>query len=168
MTLVILALLLNSALLMGNEFAVAAFIHPSLSRQEHRSNLAVIQHFASLYGGVMPVWMGVTTGMHIAIAILAWFYAPSAFSWVVAAAGIWVVVIPYSLLFPVPLNNQVKEWNLGNLPADWESIRARWDFYNWIRVILLISAFILLSLGLRYAAAGENSLSGPFIHHVSL
>lgn len=31
---VILALLLNSALLTGNEFAVAAFIHPSLSRQD--------------------------------------------------------------------------------------------------------------------------------------
>ncbi|MBW4695974.1 MAG: hypothetical protein KME27_30025 [Lyngbya sp. HA4199-MV5] len=52
---VILALLLNSALLTGNEFAVAAFIHPSLSRQDHRANLSAIQRFAQLYGGVMPL-----------------------------------------------------------------------------------------------------------------
>lgn len=146
---VILALLLNSALLTGNEFAVAAFIHPCLSRENHRSNLSAIQRFAHLYGGVMPVWMGVTTALHLFVAVMAWLYAPSAFPWLGAAALIWVIVIPFSLLFPVPLNNQVKAWDLDNLPSDWESIRSRWDFYNWLRVVLLMSAFILLSVGLR-------------------
>jgi hypothetical protein len=56
---VILALLLNSALLTGNEFAVAAFIHPSLSRQDHRSNLSAIQRFAHLYGSTLhPRFLG--------------------------------------------------------------------------------------------------------------
>jgi uncharacterized membrane protein len=58
-------------------------------------------------------------------------------------------VIPYSLIFPVPLNNQVKEWDLKNLPPDWEDVRSRWDFYNWLRVILLMSAFVLLSIGFK-------------------
>jgi uncharacterized membrane protein len=146
---VILALLLNSALLTGNEFAVAAFIHPSLSRQDHRSNLSAIQRFAHLYGGVMPIWMAVTTALHIFVCVMAWFYSPSAFPWLCSAALIWVIVIPFSLIFPVPLNNQVKGWNLDNLPSDWESIRSKWDFYNCVRVILLISAFILLSVGFQ-------------------
>lgn len=150
MILALLVLLLNSALLMGNEFAVAAFIHPSLSRQDHRSNLTVIQHFAYFYGRVMPIWMGATAAFHVMVGVIAWFYSPSAFSWLCAAALIWVVIIPYSLLFPVPLNNQVKEWDLGHLPSDWETVRARWDLYNWIRVVLLITAFILLSVGFRY------------------
>ena len=68
---VILALLLNSALLTGNEFAVSAFIHPSLSGQDHRSNLSVIQHFAHLYGRVMPIWMAVTTALHIFVFVIA-------------------------------------------------------------------------------------------------
>ena len=146
---VILALLLNSALLTGNEFAVAAFIHPSLSRENHRSNLSVIQRFAHLYGGVMPIWMGVTTALHICVCLMAWRYSLSAFPWLCAAALIWVVVIPFTLIFPVPLNNQVKEWDLNNLPLNWEGVRSRWDFYNWLRVILLISAFVLLSVGLK-------------------
>lgn len=58
MTLMTLAMLLNSALLTGNEFAIAAFIHPSLSEQDHRANLSAIQRFAQLYGKVMPLWMG--------------------------------------------------------------------------------------------------------------
>lgn len=149
----ILALLLNSALLTGNEFAVAAFIHPSLSRQDHRSNLSTIQRFAHLYGGVMPIWMAVTTALHILVCAIAWLYSPSAFPWLFAAALIWVIVIPFSLIFPVPLNNQVKEWDLNNLPSNWESIRSKWDFYNWLRVIFLMSAFVLLSVGLKNYSA---------------
>ncbi|NET48084.1 MAG: DUF1772 domain-containing protein [Merismopedia sp. SIO2A8] len=150
MIFVILALLLNSALLTGNEFAVAAFIHPSLSHQDHRSNLSAIQVFANFYGKVMPIWMATTTVLHIFVCAVAWIYSPSAFPWVCAAALTWVIVIPYSLLFPVPLNNQVKEWDLDNLPPDWKEIRSKWDFYNWLRVMLLILAFVLLSLGLKY------------------
>lgn len=149
MILVILALLLNSALLTGNEFAVAAFIHPSLSSQDHRSNLSAIQRFAHLYGGVMPIWMAVTTALHIFVCVMAWLYSPSAFPSLFTAALIWVVIIPFSIIFPVPLNNQVKEWDLKNLPSDWENTRNKWDFYNWIRVMLLISAFVLLSVGLK-------------------
>lgn len=153
MILVILALLLNSALLTGNEFAIAAFIHPSLSRQDHRSNLSAIQRFAHLYGGVMPLWMAVTTALHIVVAAMAWLYSPPAFPWLCAAALLWVIVIPFSLIFPVPLNNQVKEWDLNNLPLDWEAIRSKWDVYNGLRVILLISAFVLLSVGFKNYAA---------------
>jgi uncharacterized membrane protein len=150
---VILALLLNSALITGNEFAVAAFVHPSLSRQDHRSNLSAIQRFAHLYGGVMPIWMAVTTALHIFVCVMAWLYSPSAFSWLSAATLIWVIVIPFSLIFLVPLNNQVKQWDLNNLPSDWESIRNRWDFYNWLRVIFLMSAFVFLSVGLENYSA---------------
>jgi uncharacterized membrane protein len=145
----ILALLLNSALLTGNEFALAAFIHPSLSRQDHRSNLSAIQLFAHLYGGVMPIWMAVTTVLHIFVCVMSWFYSQSAFPWLCVAALIWVVVILFSLIFPVPLNNQVKQWDLNHLPSDWERVRSRWDFYNWFRVMLLMSAFVLLSVGLK-------------------
>jgi uncharacterized membrane protein len=150
---VILALLLNSALITGNEFAVAAFIHPSLSRQDHRLNLSAIQRFAHLYGGVMPIWMAVTTALHIFVCVMAWLYSPSAFPWLSAATLIWIIVIPFSLIFLVPLNNLVKEWDLNNLPSDWESIRSRWDFYNWLRVIFLISAFVFLSVGLKNYSA---------------
>lgn len=152
MVIAILALLLNAALLTGNEFAVAAFIHPSLSRQGHRANLAVIQHFARFYGGLMPIWMAMTAALHIAFGAIAWFYSPPAFPFFCIAALIWVIVIPFSLIFPVPLNNQVQEWDLERLPADWETIRSRWDFYNWLRVVLLVSAFIALSLGFKHYA----------------
>ena len=87
----ILSLLLNSTLLTGNKLAIAAFIHPSLSRQDHRVNLSAIQRFAHLYGGVMPIWMAVTTALHIFVFVMVWFYSPSAFPWLCAAALIWAL-----------------------------------------------------------------------------
>jgi uncharacterized membrane protein len=149
MQLLLLTLLLNSALLTGNEFTVSTFIHPSLAADNHRLNLLTIQHFAKLYGKVMPIWMGVTTGLHILVTAIAWLYFKPIFPWLLATALIWAIVVPYSLIFPVPLNNQVIEWNLNDLPSNWEQTRSKWDFYNWIRVILLIVAFILLSMGFK-------------------
>lgn len=149
MQLTLLALLLNSALLTGNEFAVSTFIHPSLSQDNHRFNLPTIQHFATLYGKVMPVWMGITTALHLLVSAIAWLYFKPTFPWLFATALIWVIVIPYSLIFPVPLNNQVQKWNLNDLPSNWEQTRSKWDFYNWIRVILLIIAFLVLSMGFK-------------------
>jgi uncharacterized membrane protein len=147
MVFLLLAFVINTALLTGNEFAIAAFIHPSLVRANHQQNLSAIQCFAFLYGDIMPIWMGLTSGLHVLVSIWAWFYAPQAFLWYIAATLIWVIIIPFSLVFPVPLNNQVKTWDLNHLPSDWESIRKRWDFYNWIRVMLLITALVLLLIG---------------------
>jgi uncharacterized membrane protein len=152
MLLFLLILLLNSALLTGNEFAIAAFIHPSLSNHDHRSFLPAIQRFAYIYGRVMPVWMGVTTGLQILVSVAAWFYDRAAFPWLLITALLWVIIIPYSLFFPVPLNNQVKQWDIQNLPADWETTRQRWDFYNAVRVILLIAAFLALAIGFKQSS----------------
>lgn len=141
--------ILNSALLVGNEFAIAAFVHPTLSRQDHRAHLSAIQRFARFYGGLMPLWMGVTAALQAAIAVAAWFEASLAFPWLFAAALLWAIAIPFSLIFPVPLNNQVKAWDLEDLPLDWENVRRRWDFYNWLRVILLLAAFVTALIGFK-------------------
>jgi uncharacterized membrane protein len=149
MLFILLFLVVNTALLTGNEFAVAAFIHPSLARENSQQNLTAIQCFARLYGNIMPIWMGITSGLHGLVSLFAWFYAPQIFPWFIAATLIWAIVIPFSLIFPVPLNNQVKGWDLNHLPSDWESIRNRWDFYNWIRVVQLITALVLLLIGFQ-------------------
>jgi uncharacterized membrane protein len=149
MLFILLVLIINTALLTGNEFAVAAFIHPALSRENHQQNLLAIQCFARLYGNIMPIWMALTSGLHGLASIWAWFYASQTFPWFLAATLIWAIVIPFSLIFPVPLNNQVKAWDLNRLPSDWEAIRRRWDFYNWMRAILLVAAFVLLLIGFQ-------------------
>jgi hypothetical protein len=45
-----LILIISTALLFGNEFSVGFFIHPSLTRADHRAFLPAIQVFARFFG----------------------------------------------------------------------------------------------------------------------
>ena len=53
-------------------------------------------------------------------------------------------MIVYSVLLPVPINNQVARWKPDSLPSNWRALRQRWDTLNVIRVGVLTFALILL------------------------
>ena len=55
----------------------------------------------------------------------------------------------FSLVGPVPINDQVKAWELARLPEDWKAKRRRWDVQNAARVVLIGLAFIALVLSFR-------------------
>jgi uncharacterized membrane protein len=136
---------------MGNEFSIAFFIHPSLSRVDHRRFLPAIQVFARLFGRVMPFWMAGTLVFHF---VLAWAVrtAHQGTRYILSAAFIWLFVIMFSLIFPVPINNRVAGWDPSAPPVNWESERRRWDIYNTIRVICIICAFTLLVAAFKQQA----------------
>src|SRR5271166_452802 len=60
-----LILIISTALLFGNEFSVGFFIHPSLTRADHRAFLPAIQVFARFFGKIMPIWMTGTLLFHL-------------------------------------------------------------------------------------------------------
>jgi len=144
-----LLLIVSTAMLLGNEFSVAAFIHPSLAHAGHRRFLPAIQVFAALFGKVMPVWMGLTAGLNILLAVLTWNGHPAASGYMWAAGVLWIGINVFSVLLPVPINNRVKTWNLDSLPRDWAVQRARWDRYNWVRLLMIVTAFLLLVMSYK-------------------
>ncbi|MEO6549077.1 MAG: DUF1772 domain-containing protein [Ferruginibacter sp.] len=44
----------------------------------------------------------------------------------------------------VPINMQIKTWNISSPPADWLKILDTWDKYNLIRTVASIASFICL------------------------
>jgi hypothetical protein len=50
----------------------------------------------------------------------------------------------YSVLLPVPINNQVARWQPDSLPGNWRELRNRWDMLHAIRVGFLVVALVLL------------------------
>jgi hypothetical protein len=64
---------------------------------------------------------------------------------------IQALMIVFSLLGPVPINNRIIQWTPQSLPANWKTQESRWDLYHWFRTCCLIAALALLavSLGLR-------------------
>ena len=112
-----LVLILSTALVLGNEFSVAAFIHPSLARAGHLRFLPAIQIFASLFGKIMPFWMASTFVLHLVLLAATWRWPSLRSLLLCLAAAMWLVIIVFSLVGPVPINERVKAWTVDKLPS---------------------------------------------------
>ena len=128
----------------GNEIAVAVFFHPRISRLEDIVHVQAAQTLASVLGAVMPFWYAATFLLSLAVTFIA--HTTWSKSWWLAlgSTALWAIMIIYSLLLPVPINNQIARWQPGSLPANWRELRRRWDTLHAIRVCFLIVALIFL------------------------
>ena len=147
--LLFLILILSTGALLGNEFSIGVFIHPALARTDHERFLPAIQVFAALFGKVMPLWMAATLILHLALLGLSWHWPAASTVLLAVATLLWVVIIIFSVVGPVPINDKVKAWNPQQLPADWREQRRRWDRLHVARVILIALAFLALVLSYR-------------------
>ncbi len=143
-------LITSTALLMGNEFSVAFFIHPSLTRTDHKAFIPAIQVFAKLFGKIMPFWMTGTLGFHLVLALTVWSLHRAAGLFTLYAAAIWLLIVLFSVFLPVPINNRVSRWNPAALPPNWKTERRLWDIYNTIRVVFIGVGFVLLLVGFEH------------------
>jgi hypothetical protein len=41
----------------------------------------------------------------------------------------------------VPMDNQIKQWTASTVPADWEAIRGRWQFFHTTRTFISLISF---------------------------
>ena len=130
--------------LTGIELAVALFVHPRISHLEDAVHVRAVQTLAQVFGMVMPFWYGLTLLLTIAVTFVA--HTTRSIPWwlALASAVLWAIMIVYSLLLPVPINNQVARWQPDSLPANWRDLRRRWDLLHAIRVVFLVIALILL------------------------
>ena len=100
-------LILSTATLLGNEFSVGVFIHPALSRADHERFLPAIQVLAALFGKIMPFWMAATVLLHLILLGLSWDWPAAHTVLLLAATLLWLAIIVFSLIGPVPINDQV-------------------------------------------------------------
>ncbi len=130
--------------MVGNELAVAVFVHPRLSRLDDASHVRAVQPLAAVLGAVMPFWYALTLLSTIGVGFVARPAGTSGHNEALAAAGLFAAMIVFTVLLPVPINNQVARWKPEALPANWRELRRRWDRLHTFRVVVLVIAFILL------------------------
>lgn len=147
MALHLLAVLLLG-LMCGSELNVAAFAHPTFSRQPAQVHIPMRSSFAQLFGHVMPFWMGGSTLLNLLLLLPFQHMTDPAWRLAAIAFAIQVFAVIYSLVFPVPINNRIAKWTPASLPADWQTQERRWDTYHWLRTCGLVVAFVLLAISL--------------------
>jgi Domain of unknown function (DUF1772) len=139
-----LILVVSTGTILGNEFSIGFLIHPALSRTDAERFLPAIQVFAKLFGKIMPFWMVGTALFHLVLLVVTWNWLAISTVLLLVATLLWFIICIFSLVGPVPINNRVKAWDMGNLPPDWREQRRRWDQLNAIRVVMIAAAFVAL------------------------
>ena len=121
------------AALAGNELAIAAFVHPVLSRSTTPRTHRRSSRWLRVTGRAMPFWYA---GAVLLAGAAVWVRPVGAAAWwlALAAAGLLAGTVVFTLVGPLPINNRVAGWDLAALPAGWRDDRRRWDRLHGIRV----------------------------------
>jgi uncharacterized membrane protein len=138
-----------AATMVGNEFAVAAFVHPQLRRLAHEPHAQAVVPLANSLGKWMPFWYAAALAL-----ILGAAYQhradPYALGPLLASAILWITTIVFTIAMLVPINNRIAKMDPQHPYDCWLEDRRRWDRLHKIRVEVLIAALLLLLAGLFF------------------
>ena len=146
-----------TGLMAGNEFAVAAFVHPQLHKLGQSVHAQTASSLASALGKAMPLWYGVALLLILGAAFEHRPVSDSPGLFILLAAVLWEATIVFTITMLVPINNRIAKMNPQQPYDCWLQDRCRWDKLHQLRVTLLIMAFVLLLTGL-FAGAATTAL----------
>ncbi len=66
----------------------------------------------------------------------------------VIALALIIITLLVTLLILVPIDNQIKQWAATVIPANWEYLRTRWDFYHTVRTFTSLASFACFALSI--------------------
>jgi uncharacterized membrane protein len=133
-------------LMVGVEFAVAAFVNPIFDRLPNDRGLDARSDGARVLGRIMPFWYIGSVILGAVWAIFAWGGAGA--SLVVVGTALLVLSVVMSILLLVPINSRVATWSHEGVPADWRQQVGRWDRFHHVRVGIIVLAFTLFTVAL--------------------
>jgi uncharacterized membrane protein len=131
--------------MVGVEFAVAVVFKRILDALPGEAGQLGHAHGGRMLGAVMPFWYIGSLILSAVWAVAGWSHGAGL---VVTAAGLLIVSVVMSLLLLVPINNRNKTWTPENRPADWQQQLDRWNRFHYLRVAVIIAAFVLLASAL--------------------
>ena len=127
--------------MVGVEFAVAVFVNPILLRLPAGPSLEARADGARVLGRVMPFWYFGSLILTAGLAAATW--GRSAAGAAIAAAALLAVSVVMSVALLVPINNRSVTWTADDHPDDWREQQQRWDRLHYVRVAIIIVAFVL-------------------------
>jgi uncharacterized membrane protein len=142
-----------AGMMVGNEFAVAAFVHPQLRRLDDRAHAQIAAPLAGSLGKTMPLWYGLAFALILGAAFEHRPVSSGPGLLLASAAALWAATILFTVTLLVPINNRIAKMNPEQPHEGWLRDRARWDQLHRIRVALLTVALLLLLTGLFSGAA---------------
>jgi uncharacterized membrane protein len=136
-------------IMVGVEFSVAAFVNPILSRLPAGPSIDAHADGGRVLGRVMPFWYFGSLALTVWLSVATWG-KPAGWA-AVAASALLAASVVVSVAIEVPINNRAKAWTADQHPADWREQHRRWDRVHYVRVAMIMAAFVLTAVGATLA-----------------
>jgi hypothetical protein len=98
-------------------------------------------------GTIMALLMPAAILATLPVLYLLYRRRPKAFYTTLVGMMLFVVALLITLLVEVPLDNQFSQWTVTTLPADWQQLRDRWEWFHAIRSWLAVGGLAFLLAG---------------------
>lgn len=136
-----------AGMMVGNELAIAAIVHPTLDKLPDAVHQPTASALARVLGRFMPFWYILVFLLTLAVGLIQWRQSGRLPSWIATSAILWALAIVVTIIALVPINNRIASWEKVTPPADWKTFRSRWDLLHRWRVVLLTIALASLVVG---------------------
>jgi uncharacterized membrane protein len=144
------AALTVAGVMVGVEFSVAVFVNPIFNRLPGNGGLAGRADGGRVLGRVMPVWYSASLVLTIVLAVI--HRDDPGVGALAGGAALFVLSIVMSIAVLVPINNRAKNWTPERAPDNWREQQARWDRYHYARVAVIVTALVLVTIGVIRSA----------------
>jgi uncharacterized membrane protein len=145
-----------TGMMVGNEFAIAAFVHPQLQQLDDLAHARAARVLARSLGKFMPLWYGISLLLIVGAAYEHRPLESGPGLLITLAAVLWAATIVFTISKLVPINNRIAKMDAERPHQTWLDDRAHWDRLHRIRVALLTVSLVLLLTGLFRGAALVN------------
>jgi uncharacterized membrane protein len=132
----------------------------TMTRYNAATFLADGKHMIANLASIMAVLMISSLVAGLVVTVMLWRLGWRGAGWLaLAALTLMVGALVVTLAVEVPIDNQIKGWNLATLPADWQQIRARWAHFHTVRTFLALGA-VATSIGAALANRPRAASAG--------
>jgi hypothetical protein len=110
-------------------------------------------------GTIMAILMPAAMLAVLPVLYLLYRERTGAFYLTLAGFVLFIVALLITLIVEVPIDNQIEGWTVATLPADWQQLRDRWEWFHFVRSWVSVLGLALLlggALFYRNTAAVEQ------------
>lgn len=89
-----------------------------------------------------------------------WFYdqkKSAGFTLAIVSFVLLIITLVITLSILVPIDNHVKVWTVSTIPANWEEIRDKWQFYHAFRTFTSLASFAFFTIAILSGSIREST-----------
>ena len=98
-------------------------------------------------GTIMAILMPVAMLSTLPVLYLLYRRRPKRFYLTLIGFSLFIAALLITLLVEVPLDFQFQQWTVTTLPANWQELRDRWEWFHFLRSWVAVIGLALLLAG---------------------